>query len=251
MENSLYLLTAAGFIGLSSVCLLLIFFGLRHGLRAAGFSPARQNRIFFGSLLAVSAWVLAVSVLASQGFFSDFLGKPPRMIIIFVPFVALLGLTFTPTLTTLVRHVPLAWLHSLQAFRVGVEVLLWLLFIQNLMPVQMTFEGRNFDILAGLTGPIVGYYCFSRRTWPQWVAVLWNVGSLGLLLNIVVVSILSTPVPFRYFLNEPANTIVAQFPFILLPMVLVPLAYSLHFFSLRRLLTAEKTQRKLVSSVAA
>lgn len=251
MENSLYLLTAAGFIGLSFGCLLLIFYGLRYGLRAAGFARDRQNRIFYGSLLALIVWVLGVSVLASKGFFADFSGIPPRMIVVFIPFVVLLGLTFTRTLTTIVRHVPLAWLHYLQAFRVPVEVLLWMLFAQGLLPVQMTFEGRNFDILAGLTGPVIGYYCFSRRSWPRWVAVLWNLGSLVLLFNIVIVSILSSPVPFRFFLNEPANTIVAHFPFILLPMVLVPVAYSMHFFSLRRLLTAEQPYRQTVQATAA
>lgn len=236
MAPSLYLTTAAGFIGLSVGCLPLIFYGLLHGLRATGFSQSRQNRIFYGTLMATFLWILTVSILAGQGFFADFTGMPPRMVVVFIPFLVLLGLTITRTLTTILRHVPLAWLHYLQAFRVPVEVLLWMLFIQDLIPVQMTFEGRNFDILAGLTGPLIGYFCFARRSWPQWVAVLWNFASLALLFNIVVISALSAPVPFRVFLNEPANTIVAHFPFILLPMVLVPVAYSMHFFSLRKLL---------------
>lgn len=250
MNPPLFLATAAGFIGLSAVCLLSLFYGLRHGLSAAGFSPARQNRIFYGSLLAVSAWVVLVSFLAYEGYFADFSAFPPRMVIIFVPFLTILSLTFTRTLTTILQHVPSAWLHYLQAFRVPVEVLLWMLFIQNLLPVQMTFEGRNFDILVGLTAPVVGYFCFSRRLWPRWVAVLWNITSLALLLNIVVISILSTPVPFRYFMNEPANTIVTTFPFILLPMVLVPVAYSLHFFSLRQLLSKAPSFRPPVSVTA-
>jgi hypothetical protein len=37
-------------------------------------------------------------------------------------------------------------------------------------------------------------------------------------------------------MNEPANTLVGQFPFILLPGILVPIAYGLHIFSLRQLL---------------
>lgn len=106
MENPLYSLTAAGFIGLSFVCLLLIFYGLRHGLQAAGFAPSRQNRIFYGTLLAVSGWILSVSLLASQGFFADFTGVPPRMIVILIPFVVLLRLTFTRTLTTICNTCP-------------------------------------------------------------------------------------------------------------------------------------------------
>jgi hypothetical protein len=36
-------------------------------------------------------------------------------------------------------------------------------------------------------------------------------------------------------MNEPANLLVTKFPFILLPGMLVPLAYGLHFLSLRQL----------------
>jgi hypothetical protein len=42
------------------------------------------------------------------------------------------------------------------------------------------------------------------------------------------------PTPFRVFMNEPSNTIVAKFPIVWLPALLVPLAYGLHFLSLRQ-----------------
>ena len=60
-------------------------------------------------------------------------------------------------------------------------------------------------------------------------------------MNIVVIAVLSMPTPIRYFMNEPANVIVGQFPFILLPGVLVPIAYAMNIFSLRQLLLSEKT----------
>jgi hypothetical protein len=65
--------------------------------------------------------------------------------------------------------------------------------------------------------------------------IAWNLISLGLLINIVAIAIVSMPSPLRIFHNEPANTIVAEFPFIFLPTFLVPLAYGLHFLSLRKL----------------
>ncbi|HEV2479744.1 MAG TPA: hypothetical protein VGS79_08760, partial [Puia sp.] len=43
------------------------------------------------------------------------------------------------------------------------------------------------------------------------------------------------PTPLRVFFNEPANTLITQFPFIFLPGMLVPLAFSLHFISLRQM----------------
>ena len=100
----------------------------------------------------------------------------------------------------------------------------------------MTFEGRNWDILAGLTAPIFGYYCFVKKQWPKGIAIAWNIAGLALLANIVTIAVLSMPTPARIFMNEPANTIVAEFPFIWLPGILVTIAYCFHIFSLRQLL---------------
>jgi hypothetical protein len=45
-------------------------------------------------------------------------------------------------------------------------------------------------------------------------------------------------------MNEPANLLVTKFPFIMLPGMLVPLAYGLHFLSLRQLgLNGNKSTR--------
>ena len=50
-----------------------------------------------------------------------------------------------------------------------------------------------------------------------------------------MIAVLSMPTSIRYFMNEPSNTLVGQFPFILLPGILVPIAYTMHIFSLRGL----------------
>jgi hypothetical protein len=118
-----------------------------------------------------------------------------------------------------------------------VEVLLWALYASALLPIQMTFEGRNFDIITGVTAVLLttrlsGFMLLDKL--PRFVIILWNIMGLGLLINIVAIAILSMPTPFRYFMNEPANTIVTLFPISLLPAFLVPLAYMLHILSLRK-----------------
>jgi hypothetical protein len=71
--------------------------------------------------------------------------------------------------------------------------------------------------------------------------IVWNVMGLLLLVNIVTIALLSMPTPFQYFHNEPMNTIVLKFPFVFLPGLLVPLAYGLHFLSLRQLAQSSRT----------
>jgi len=67
------------------------------------------------------------------------------------------------------------------------------------------------------------------------LAIAFNIVGILLLLNILVIAVLSMPTSIRFFMNEPSNTLVGQFPFILLPGVLVPIAYTMHIFSLRQL----------------
>jgi hypothetical protein len=98
----------------------------------------------------------------------------------------------------------------------------------------MTFEGRNFDVLSGLTAPVIAWLVVRNKT-SKTGLVAWNLICLAILINIIAIAILSTPSPIRVFMNEPANTIVTIFPVSLLPGFLAPFAFALHVFSLKQL----------------
>ncbi len=51
----------------------------------------------------------------------------------------------------------------LHAVRIPVEIVLFWLFLHKLMPQLMTIEGRNFDILSGLSAPEVYYFAFIKN----------------------------------------------------------------------------------------
>jgi hypothetical protein len=128
----------------------------------------------------------------------------------------------------------------MQSFRIVVELLLWMAFTKGLLPEQMTFEGRNFDVFAGILGLLAGWLMLRNKRWWKAVALVYNIIGLGLLMNILVIAVLSMPTSLRYFMNEPANTIVAEFPFIYLPGILVVIALALHIFSLRQLVIVSR-----------
>lgn len=236
MNSPLYLVVQIGF-----AILTLLFFGLflkelKPAMSLAGYDAATQNRYHKNTLAALIFWFVLVSALSLTGFLEDFSTIPPRMMIILVPPLALvIWLSTRKRVRQIIRNMPSQKIVRLQVFRVFVEILLWLLFLINLLPEQMTFEGRNFDVLAGLTAPLVAYFCLGNRP-RKTIAIIWNLAALGLLINIVTIALLSFPTPFRYFMNEPANTVVTHWPIILLPAFLVPLAYTLHTFSLIQLL---------------
>ncbi len=215
-------------------CVLVLIAGFKRAIQQSGCWP---NRALLASILLgliIASWAALVSLLARDGFFSNFAALPPRLLFALVlPGIALGLIWNTRLLQAALEQTPIAWLIYLQSFRVAVELLLWSRYRAGLLPVQMTFAGRNFDILAGLTAPIIGLIW--QRTRNRTVAIAWNVAGLTLLLNIVLVALMSMPTPLRLFKDGPPNVLLTEFPFIYLPAILVPLAYSAHFLSLRQL----------------
>ena len=196
-------------------------------------SPARHpGRV----MLVITLWVALLGFLSLQGYFADFKVVPPRILpALVLPLVAgLLYLRF-PGARDLLARTPLQWPIYMQSFRIVMEIILWFLYLQHRAPAIMTFEGRNADILVGLTALPVGYFCFARRAWPARVAFWWNIAAILILVNVVVYAQLSTPSPFRVFVTDPPVTFIAYWPYILLPGFLVPLAWLGHAASLIQL----------------
>ena len=197
-------------------------------------------------MIVLVLWALFVSIWSISGRMGDFSKFPFNAApVLILPLIASIVFIFSKTAATVLRHIPVEHILYLQSFRIFVELLLWGLFAASVLPVQMTFEGRNLDILTGLTAPIAGYLA-ARQKMGRTALVFWNIAGMALLINIVTVAILSMPTPLRSFTNEPANTIVAYFPVSWLPGLLVPLAYTLHFLSLRQItsITATKVRSK-------
>jgi hypothetical protein len=186
--------------------------------------------------LVLVVWLLALGVLAGAGAFVRSGTIAPYFAGV-VTLSTLGGVAFVCSRSgaALLRRTSAAWLVGAQSFRVIVEIILWALALQHRVPLLLTFEGRNADILVGLTALPVAWLCFVRRWWPPRVAVLWNVAGIAILSNVVIHALLSAPTPFRVLETEPPTTVIATLPYIWLPGFLVPLALSLHVASLRTL----------------
>jgi hypothetical protein len=110
-----------------------------------------------------------------------------------------------------------------------------MLFQHGLLPQEMTFEGRNFDILSGITAVIIAFIGFRGGRINRPLLIVWNLFALALLINIVSVAILSFPTPFQRFGFEQPNVGVAYFPFIWLPTIIVPAVLFAHLVALFQL----------------
>lgn len=216
------------------------FFALT-ALLTVGFTGAvwRVARPRFGAALAGSlAWVALTGALAMGGKLS-FETRPPTMIVALLVMFVLVALVGRSALgLRLAQGLPLALLVGFQGFRIAVELLMHRAYTEGLMPVQMSYQGRNLDIVAGATALLVAAALAlgGPAPWTRWLAGAWNVLGVALLANIVGVAMLSAPTPMRRFFNEPANTWICRLPWVWLPTVFVACAALGHVLLTRRLL---------------
>jgi hypothetical protein len=162
---------------------------------------------------------------------------PPRFLLLIAPpLLFILILFVTQSGKQFIDHLDQRYLTLLHTVRIPVELVLFSLFVHKTIPELMTFEGRNFDILSGITAPIVYYFGFIKKTLSRTVLIIWNVICLCLLFNVVINAILSVPTPFQKFAFDQPNIGVLYFPFNWLPACIVPLVLLAHLAALRQLL---------------
>jgi hypothetical protein len=131
----------------------------------------------------------------------------------------------------LASYLPLWSLVAVQAFRLPLELAMHGMYERGIMPVQMSYAGLNFDILTGATAIVVAALSATGRG-GRALVIAWNVIGLVLLVNIVVISVLSTP-RFHYFGEEQLNVWITYPPFVWLPTVMVLTALAGHLLIFR------------------
>ncbi|PWT71249.1 MAG: hypothetical protein C5B59_18585 [Bacteroidetes bacterium] len=236
---------------LSVACVAVLFFGLNLVLGRTGWPKNRRNKILAIVTIAIVAWIILLANLSAIGFFSDFSKIPPRPVfLILIPFPIVLGFALSKAGGQILKHTPPHWLVLMQSFRILVEILIWIGFLRKLLPVQMTFEGGNLDILTGLLAIPVGYFLWKKPGLFPKMAYAFNIIGSVFLINVLIIAVLSMPSPIRYFMNEPSIRIVGEFPFVLLPGVMVPIAYSLHILSFRQSFLWSRTRRQFITNIS-
>ncbi len=191
-----------------------------------------------GTTLAVlTGWLILQMALGLSGYYQNTNTFPPRFPVLVVPpLLLLIALLSTRQGRRFIDGISLDRLTLLHTIRIPVEVVLYGLFLSGAVPQAMTFEGRNVDILSGLTAPIIYYFGFTRSQLSRNVLIAWNLVCLGLLVNIVSTAALAVPSPFQQIAFDQPNVAILYFPFVWLPSVVVPIVLLAHVSALRQLI---------------
>jgi hypothetical protein len=212
--------------------LLTVFTAIFLFIRAMLNHP-RRNLI--GTLILL--WLLVQGYLAHFGFYQSTVTIPPRFIfMILPPLVTIMILFGTRIGRSWMDFLDSSILTLLHAIRIPVEIVLLGLYYAGEVPELMTFEGRNFDILAGLSALPVYYWGYKRQKLSRFALIMWNLAGISLLLNVIFYGILSAPSPFQQFAFEQPNVAVLGFPLVWLPSFVVPLVLFSHLVLLRKLM---------------
>jgi hypothetical protein len=207
------------------------------------FSKIIRNRTV---QLLLTFWLLITGVLAFNKFFAAFDSKPPRFfLVVIIPLITIIFSLINPRTSAFINKLSLRKLVILSIVRIPVEGVLYLLFLYAQIPRLMVFTGRNFDILAGLSAPIIYFICFrGEQVRKRTILMIWHVIALALLLNIVVNALFSAPFSFQQFGFEQPNKAVFYFPFIWLPGFIVMAVLFSHFVSIKALIVRRRFQNR-------
>ena len=221
------------FIGITLITLLLFVHSIRHSSNEQ--IRGKSTLIFW----ALVGWLILQAVLTlNKTYSSDVNAFPPKIILfgILPTILVIITLFYSRNGKLFIDSLPLKNLTFINVVRILVEFVLYGLFIYQVIPELMTFEGRNFDILAGISAPFVAYFGFTKQKMNKKILLIWNFICLGLLINIIIYAILSAPSPFQKFAFDQANIAILNFPFSWLPTFIVPIVLLGHFVSIRQLL---------------
>lgn len=205
-----------------------------------------QSLAFLGIILG---WLILQALAALSGFYLNTASTPPRLLFLLgPPMLAIVIMLSTKRGRQFIDTANLRFLTWLHVIRIPVELTLLGLFLHKQIPQLMTFEGRNFDILSGITAPLVVWLVHTlpsinnnepahqkKTARYRKMIIAWNFICLGLLLNIVINAVLSAPTPFQQFAFDQPNIAILQFPYVWLPGLLVPALLFSHLIVIRRL----------------
>ena len=195
---------------------LALVAGVVRAGRALGENSARQRRWSGGAALGVGAFLALTGALSGSGVLETRMLPPPLVLFAFGSMAAAIAAAFSPLGTRLVRGVPIAALVAVQGFRLPLELVLHAWKEQGVLPVQMTFEGHNFDIVSGVLALLVaGWLTRVEPGSSGERAAVWTFNLVGFALLLVVssIAVLSSPVPIRSYLNDPPVLLAFHFPY--------------------------------------
>ena len=161
----------------------------------------------------------------------------PPPVLLFMASQLVLGavLVASPAGKKMSESIPLAWLVGVHVFRLPLELWLDRAHTEGTVPIQMTFNGHNFDIVTGVLALIAVLWLRKANAPRKAIAIGFNCIGFGLLIAVGVIAIRSIPSPFQAYTEGPPLTLPMHFPFGWIVTAGVVSAWIAHLLLFRKL----------------
>lgn len=227
---------ATAFILLTIAIAIIFFAGIISVTKIAIPDESQRRRFRTRAALVLTGWLIYIAVLSLKGIFTSAALPPKVPLLLVFPAFIFTGFFFASSkFKNIINNTPIAWTVYFQSFRVIVELLLFALAANSMVPKEATFEGYNFDVFIGLTAPVVAWLAFSKKAVGKAGLVIWNV--CGFITLGIVVTIFMSQAYFPHIWNKESilSTGFGLFPYTFLAGFLMPAAVFMHIFSLVKL----------------
>lgn len=213
-----------------AICGMVVFAFLA-AVACTAQSRTESRKLAIRSAVVIVLYLMVTALLVRSGLFKrSFIPYGPMFLIGTVSAASVFGLT--PIGNKVAQRVSTAWLVLFQAFRLPLELVLHDWYKSGTIPETMTWTGSNWDIATGVLALLTFAFVNHRR----WLAWLFNIVGIVLLLNVGRVAILSSPVPFGWHVDPPLELILTL-PYAYIVPICVGGAALGHVVLTRRLLS--------------
>jgi hypothetical protein len=226
------------YYGLSAYAILFLVLTFYKAGKPSGSSNKLALRV--GGLIA--AWLLYVYLLIQSGFLLNF-SLPPRFpLLILLPLVIFsIVLYHKLKKSKIIHNISAKSLVYFQTFRILVEIMLLYTFIEGVIPISATFEGANFDIIMGISAPIVALTIYRNLKKNRGFAVAWHILGIAMILFVAVIIGTSMYFPLMWTSRVPlVSPELLSFPYFLIAACIAPFAILIHVIALAQLRALKK-----------
>lgn len=176
----------------------------------------------------ITGWTFLVLTLAILGLFKS---QPSFLLFILL---GAIGISYVILQESAKLNKNLRALIFIHLLRIPVEYGLYKLSVMGLVPVEMTFKGWNFDLYFAITAiPVYFLWVYKKGFADGIIFRIWNIVGILMLVHVLLLGILSSPVPFQAYSFDKPNIAVLDIPYATLPAVIVPLMLISHIILLR------------------
>ena len=182
-------------------------------------------------LIKFALWQILVGLIISGMIFQI---KP-----IALPAIIFLSFLFLIIISKKIKiaQIKPQYLILIHTIRIPVELGLYSLYLDKKVPIIMTFEGWNYDILFAISAFTMWFIIYVLKfTINKKIIMAWNIIGLIFVAIIVTIAILASPLPIQQLAFDQPNVAVLELPFCFLPTCIVPLVVVSHVMSLKHLM---------------